>query len=570
MPLRARRFVPVAALALVAGACNPFRDPTDENDKTELMRAAEAGDAARVRVLLADGARVNQRARDHSGLRYLLAFLAWMQQLPERDGGYTALHYAAEAGGYEGEVARMRGRADGAMGRYRETVAALLDGGADPAATADNGDHPLALAAASGDPGLVRLLLERGAPVRRPEDLSESAAWISPLVAAVQVRPVSGNTGSERIARILLDAGADPNPAEPGPGSLSASTRPIALAAFQGDSTLVALLLARGAEPDPIGQEGVTPLIGAARGGHLSVVRILLAAGADAARRDERAGWTAAQWAANEGHDSIAAVLARADPNAAGEKEIELVHAVQVQDLERVRTLLAEGAMPNTRASHGGSLLTSAVYVENVEIARALLEAGARIDVRPQSGEIPLIHRAAQVGNVELVRLLLEHRASAAAPGTATYAASSGKVEVLQLVERAGANLREDADEPLRAAAIAGGEEAVRYLLSRGAVVDAADGNLRTALSRSVAFDQHEVVRVLLEGGADPRQADPESGWTPLMSAAMGGDSAMIVLLMDAGADPAPRDAQGKNAADYARGAGNGHVVPLLRRRGDD
>ncbi|MSR37082.1 MAG: hypothetical protein EXR95_10675 [Gemmatimonadetes bacterium] len=321
-----------------------------------------------------------------------------------------------------------------------------------------------------------------------------------------------------------------------------------------------------GAAVDPTGQKGITPLIGAARGGHLEVVKLLLAAGADAARRDDRADWTAAQWAADQGHVSMVAVLAKANPGAAGEKEIALVRAVQLRDTTLVRALLAQGAQPNTRSQDGSSLLTSAVYLEDVEIARALLDAGAILD-RLTTGEIPLLQRAAQVGNLDLVRLLLEHGASAGRPGTATYAASSGRVDVLQAVEQAGANLREDADQPLRSAAIAGSVEGVQYLLGRGAAVDAPDGNRRTALGQSVAFRRHAVVSTLLEAGADVRQSDPENGWTPLMSAAMAGDSAMIVILMDGGADPSALDAQGKNAADYATGAGNGHIVPLLAPR---
>src|SRR5687768_10585755 len=207
MPPRARRSLPAAALMLTLAACNPLRDPADENDKTELMHAAEAGDAARVRELADDGARVNQRARDHSGLRYLLAFLAWMQQLPERDGGYTALHYAALEGGYAARVARARGRGAPDLERYRETARALLDVGADPGAVADDGTTPLALAATADDSALVRILLERGAPPRRPAELGEDEPWMSPLVAAV-------SADNDAIARILLDAGADPNPVE--------------------------------------------------------------------------------------------------------------------------------------------------------------------------------------------------------------------------------------------------------------------------------------------------------------------------------------------------------------------
>lgn len=543
-----------ASLALAAlGGCSVLRDRADEHEKTALMYAAEAGDAAKVRQLLDDHARPNQRVRGYSTARELLAFMAWMQELPDRDPGYTALHYAARTGGYQRLQRLARGVGGDDLARYGEVARLLLEGGAEPSITARGGETPLSLAATSGDTAFVRIFLAHGAPVKRPAKLDPGAQWISPLVTAAMAR-------SEPVARVLLDAGADPNPD---------GIRPIATAAAQGDEALVALLLARRAEPDPVDREGLTPLMTAARAGHLGIVRRLLTAGADAARRDARAGWTAAQWAANGGHDDVARLLAQADPDAAGEQEIQLVRAVETGDSARVRALLAAGAKPNTRVATGSMLISVAVYREDVVIARLLLDAGALTN-HLVSGEIPLLQRAAQVGNVELVRLLLEHGAAAGLPQTATYAASSGRLEVLQLVERTGANLREDADQPLRSAAVAGCVECVRYLLGRGAQADARDSNQRTALGQAVAFRRHDAVRALLEGGADARQADPESGWTPLMNAAMAGDSAMIGILIGAGADPAARDKQGKTAADYARGAGNAQVVPLLARRGSE
>src|SRR5687768_9679100 len=110
MPTRFLARLTAAVLASAMAACNPFRDSTDEHEKTALMYAAEAGDAAAVRRELADGARVNQRVIGHSTVRVILAFIAWMQELPDRDPGYTALHYAARAGGYERRAAIVRGQ----------------------------------------------------------------------------------------------------------------------------------------------------------------------------------------------------------------------------------------------------------------------------------------------------------------------------------------------------------------------------------------------------------------------------------------------------------------------------
>jgi len=509
-----------------------LRDRTDEHDMSALMRAAKAGDAAGVALALADGARVNQTVRPHSALRQILALLAWMQQLPDRDGGWTALHYAVSEG-------------------HREVAEILLASGAEPGPVARDGQTPLSLAAGRGDLDLVRILIREGAPVRRPPGLESSRPWRSPAAAALL------RHSDEPMVRLLLSEGADANE---DPAALIS-------AAMQGDSSITALLLDAGADPDGSLREGVTPLMISAGAGHLGVVRALLAGGADPDRRDERAGWTAAQWAAQSNRTEVVTLLAGAAPAEEDLTDLELVQAAARRDAARVRELLAAGANPDMRSSTGSTVLAGAVYRGDPEVARALLEAGADMD-RLSAGEIPLLQRAAQTGPPELVRILLDAGADPHAPGTATYAAGGGDLEVLRMLEEAGADLREHSDQPLRSAASGGHVEVVRHLLQRGAVVDAANPSHVTALGHAVAFRAYDVVRMLLEAGADPRQADPESGWTPLMNAAMAGDSLMIRILLDAGADPGARDQQGKSAADYARGAGNGDVVPLLERRG--
>jgi ankyrin repeat protein len=51
---------------------------------------------------------------------------------------------------------------------------------------------------------------------------------------------------------------------------------------------------------------------------------------------------------------------------------------------------------------------------------------------------------------------------------------------------------------------------------------------------------------------------------TPLMAAAAGGHKAVLELLLQHGADPARRDAQGRSAAAYARAAGYPHLAERL------
>lgn len=82
----------------------------------------------------------------------------------------------------------------------------------------------------------------------------------------------------EGAARVLLDAGADPNVLAT---SSFARVRPLGTAAFVGSVPLARLLLDRGAEPNLPGEGGFTALHAAAQNGDEELARLLLERGAD-------------------------------------------------------------------------------------------------------------------------------------------------------------------------------------------------------------------------------------------------------------------------------------------------
>lgn len=115
---------------------------------------------------------------------------------------------------------------------------------------------------------------------------------------------------------------------------------------------------------------------------------------------------------------------------------------------------------------------------------------------------------------------------------------------------------------------------AVARLLTDGAEVDGLGGDKRSALDLAVHAGHVDVVRVLLDAGADPRQRAGAYGEvTPLGLAAMYGYVAVAELLLDAGATTG---AQGRlNFPPLVLAAtstehGHPRMVDLLLRRGAD
>jgi uncharacterized protein len=332
----------------------------DEYGETPVTLAAANGDAGLVQRLVAAGGNVSA-ARWNGETAVMIAAgagsLDTVQQLvlhganvnvAEPRGGQTALMWAAAEG-------------------HRDVVAGLLEMGADVDATSRTGFTPLVFAAIKDDVASVKMLLEAGA---NPDVAVLSGA--KPIIVAMQYRHTA-------VALTLLEGGADINVGD------RAGNTTLHLAAQMGDTNLVRALLARGADPNartpksmaPMGARGggglgrggtageQTPLMIAARSDRETVMRALVAAGADPALRAQ---------------DGASLLMA-----AAGGARLQTVTYAYELD-PNVEVVTATGNTP----MHVAVSLNGRSQPEVCEVIRFLADRGARLDELNGAGRTPL------------------------------------------------------------------------------------------------------------------------------------------------------------------------------------
>ncbi|KAM7212625.1 Ankyrin repeat-containing domain protein [Rhypophila decipiens] len=167
----------------------------------------------------------------------------------------------------------------------------------------------------------------------------------------------------------------------------------------------------------------------AAREGKVSVVESLLNADPKLAKLKDLDGRLPIHWAASYNRPEIVSILVNQKGFDADVQDdagwTPLMIAVSVKDSEKVvDLLLARGADINQTNNNGQTALHFVASKNNLDLARKLLDqkppASAR--VRDKRGQYP-IHRAAAVGSVPMVNLLLKARSPINATDNEGYTA---------------------------------------------------------------------------------------------------------------------------------------------------
>lgn len=192
-----------------------------------------------------------------------------------------------------------------------------------------------------------------------------------------------------------------------------------------------------------------------------------------------------------------------------------LLAAAAANDAAGLRELLRQGVNIETRDGDGRSALLLATRANAIDAARVLIEAGADVNAKDDISDSPYLYAGAE-GPLEILRMTLAHGADLAS------------------VNRYGGTA-------LIPAAHHGHIDIVRELLGTDIDIDHVNNLGWTALLEAVILGDGgpiyiEILRLLLDAGADPEIADAD-GVTPLEHARRRDYGAIVELLSAAQKD---------------------------------
>ncbi|MCF6138279.1 M48 family metallopeptidase [Pseudalkalibacillus berkeleyi] len=119
-------------------------------------------------------------------------------------------------------------------------------------------------------------------------------------------------------------------------------------------------------------------------------------------------------------------------------------------------------------------------------------------------------------------------------------------------------------------AVVTGDSAKVISLIEKGTDIQLEDSQGLTPLHWAVQDGNEDMVKILINSGADPNVEDFYFGLTPMMSAAEFGNSNIIKMLIEAYGDLNGKDYEGMNALFYAVFSDNPETVKLLIDQGVD
>lgn len=464
-------------------------------------------------------------------------------------------------------------------GQYK-SVNYFIDKGVDVNyVDSDHGFTPLMAAASENYPEIAQLLIDNGAKV----DQVHHRGWTA-LIEAV-------DEGSLEVARILIDNGATIGLHRRGNGrsalTMAASENNLDIlillinsggdpldnlggrpllheAAEEGNSEIMEYLLQIGVDFDQKDKEGRTALTYAAEEDNLACVRMLLKNGADLEAKDIH-GRTAFSYAVQEGvGNQILELLKVHDDNhnSFTTNKESLLIACEENNINAVNFIVKSGVSVNNNYPNNYTPLMAAVREGNQRIVSYLIEQGADVNaVTVDHNRTPLFFASSE-SEVAIAQLLIEAGASIDPPSThhsGRFYNDRSRVSALSFFNNVTpVYLAIDEDEI----------QMLKLLIKSGTNVNKRIHKVKVNISENNVHidldDNLQNIESLLKKKGVKLVYNTEN-WTPLMEAAEKGNSQLVKLLLQAGADKTVQMENGKTALDLAIRLRHTDIVQRLK-----
>ena len=305
------------------------------------------------------------------------------------------------------------------------------------------------------------------------------------------------------------------------------------------------------------------PLHQAASKGDMTAIKALLLDDVSANLKDED-GWTPLHYAISHGQKKAADVLIgnKASVKAKTSSGRAPLHvAANGGHVEIIDCLLRAQADVKVVDNRKSTPLHLAAINGFTQAVQVLLDAGAINSAQNMLKMTPL-HEAADYGHTDTIRALLQVSPSAVmakcdmSRRPLHYAARGGHLEAMKILIKAETSPSKGFESVLAMAVSSSEPEAASLLLGLRADPDRyqkyGDGQAETLLTNATGRSNVAMVKVLLQGRANPDLVSKPTHRTPLAIAANSGQAEIVQLLLNAGASSNIPDEDGFRAIHLA------------------
>lgn len=296
--------------------------------------------------------------------------------------------------------------------------------------------------------------------------------------------------------------------------SISQQAKALNTASYKGNLLMLQSLIAKGFSvnaADALNMQA-TPLMFAAYADNVSIMNFLKQAGADLNQTDSN-GDPAINWASYAGNLNAVRWLVESKARTDLVGHGNTLQIAKRRGHQKIIGFLCEQLSCNAKLTAEVTNLIHWLDLNDLDQVKELLAMGISVNSLDETGR-PLLHRAARNGFNVMVTLLLDAGAAIDSPDDIGFtplmeAVREGKKSTINLLINRGANINQRAYvsalelTPIHLAAINGEPTIINLLKLKGAHLNAVDSDGTTAMLWAISEGQINAAKQLISLGAD-------------------------------------------------------------------